>query len=323
MHHPRTAAFLTLSLLLAVAYQSSQGLERIPTDEYTTHLVSVQTYSPSEFHQSLLDRLSGGIAQHLACRMAVDSRGRILVTDPRLSVVHVFDRRMGTRYQIRGDHHQRLMMPTYIAVDADNNIYVTDLQLSAVVVLQADGRFKRIIGSGVFDAPAGIWVDNKNRRLYAADSWKGEILSFDLEGRLLRSFGTRGSGPGQLQDPSDIVLHEDKLFVLDNGNLRFVLFDSSGNFHSVWPFGMNRRPLAFAFDATGHLYFVDQYSGGLVAMDSSGATLAGFERRPFGQWVPRSASEPSFACLAQDAEGKRVLALRPTFQIQVLTLKTP
>ena len=308
MHHLCTPVYLTLWLLLGIAYQSSQGLERIPIDEDTTHLVSVQTYFPSEFHQGSLDRLSGGIAQHLASRMVVDSRGRILVTGPQLSVVHVFDTREGSRYQIRGDHQHRLMIPTFIAVDADNNVYVTDLQISAVVVLQPDGGFKRILGSGVFDAPAGIWVDSKNRRLDAVDSWRGEILSFDLEGRLLFSFGTRGSGSGQLQGPSDVVLHED------------TLFDSSGNFNSVLSFGMNRRPLAFALDAAGHLYFVDRYSGGLVAMDTSGATVAGFERRPFGQWVPRSASQPRFACVAQDAGGKRILALRLAFEVQALTL---
>jgi DNA-binding beta-propeller fold protein YncE len=314
-----------LSLVLSLPAQISDGSQRnrVLADEgKPPHLVSVQTYSPSDFQESLLDRLSGGLAQHLAYRMAVDSRGRILVTDPGLGAVHVFDTWEGKRYQISGDRHHRLLRPTYIAVDDDDNIYLTDSQLSAVVVLRPNGQLKRIIGSGVFDVPAGICIDSKNRVLYAADWWKGEILLFDLEGRLLRSFGSRGSGTGQLKWPRDIALHDNTLFVLDHGNSRFVLFDSLGNFHAIWPFGANGRPLAFAFDAVGHLYYVDLYSGGLVAMDTNGRVVTGFDQRPFGQWMPRSASQPHFTCVAQDLVRNGILVLRPTFKMQALTLVT-
>jgi sugar lactone lactonase YvrE len=319
-----TAGVAVALLLSALITQSSNSWARndAPQDQVkSSHLSSVRTYAPREFHCSLLDTLSGCLVQQFPYRMAADSQGRVLGTVPRLSVVYVFDTRQRKRWQIRGDPHHRLRTPAYIAVDADANIYVTDLQLSAVLVFQPNGRFKRTIGFGVFNVPSGIWVDQQNRKLYVADWWKSEILLFDLEGKLLRAFGTRGSGPGQLTGPLDIVVHGDTLVVLDSGNFRFELFDLEGNFRGLWPFGVNRTPISFAFDAVGNLYYVDLDSGGLVAMNPQGEVLARFDpQRSFGQWIPRP-SLPNFMCVATDGMG-HILALRPTLKLEVVELVT-
>lgn len=318
---PRSGG-VALLLLAAILTQSGKGRARngVPQEQSeSSHLVSRRTYAPGDFRQSRLDRLSGGLAQQFPYRMATDSKGRILVTDFGLSVVHVFDTRQGTRWQIRGDPHHRLGRPRYIVVDADDNIYVTDVWLSAVVVFQPDGRFKQTIGAGVFKVPTGLSVDTQNRKLYVADWWKGEILSFDLGGNLLQSFGSAGRGPGQLSGPTDVVLHGDTLVVLDADNSRFQLFDLQGNFRGTWPFGFNRTPVSFAFDAADHLYYVDLDSGGLVATNPQGKVLARFDpQRRFGQWIPRP-SGPNFTCVEVNAQGE-VLALRPNFHIEVIEL---
>lgn len=319
-----TSGVHAVLLLLAVVTSSSIGWcsNQARHDQGSpSRLASVKMYALTDFNQSMLDRLSGGLAQQFPYRMAADSQRRILVTDPGLSVVHVFDTRQARRWQIRGDPHHRLGTPSHIAVDADDNIYVTDLQLPAVLVFQPNGRFTRTIGSDVFIVPSGIWVDKQNRKLYVADWWRNEILLFDLEGKLLREFGTWGAGPGQLKGPRDIVLQGDTLVVLDGGNFRFELFDLQGNFRGIRPFGVNRTPIAFAFDAAGHLYYVDLDSGGLVAMDSQGKVLAEFDQHPFGQWIPRSSTGPNFTCVAADGLGD-ILALRPTLKLEVVKLIT-
>jgi len=316
------AAGVPMLLLFAAITQSSRGWVANDTAEESSRLTSVRTYAPREFHQTLLDRLSGGLVQQFPYRMAIGSQGRILVTDPVLSVVHVFDTRQGKRWQIRGDRRHRLGAPEYIAVDADDNIYVTEVRRSVVFVLQPNGHLMRTIGLGVLKLPTGIWVDKQNRTLYVADSMRDEVLSFDLEGKLLRVLGSRGTGPGQLLHPLDIVLHRDTLVVLDAGNSRFELFDPQGNLRSTWPFGVNRTPISFAFDAAGNLYYVDGDSGGLVAMDPQGKVLAEFDQqRRFGQWTPRSTAGPNFRCVAADALGK-ILALRSTLDVEVLVAAT-
>ena len=320
MRRPHAAAGVAVLLLLfAVVTPSSHswgGNDAPHNQAKSSRLASLRTYAPGDFHQSLLDRLSGGLAQRVPYRMAADSQGRILVTDPVLSVVHVFDTRQGKRCQMKGDRRHRLDTPVYIAVDAEDNIYVTEWGRFVVSVFEPSGRFMRTIGLDVLKLPTGIWVDKQNRRLYVADWIRDEILSFDLEGKPLQVFGSWGTGPGQLRRPLDIVLHRDTLVVLDAGNSRFELFDLQGNFRGLWPFGVNRTPIAFAFDAAGNLYYVDLDSGGLVAMDPQGKVLAGFEQRPFGQWTPRSSARLNFMCVALDALGK-ILVLRPTLDVEV------
>ncbi len=311
---------VALLLLATVLTQSGTGWSSngAPQNQsQSSHLVSVKTYSPRDFQQSRLDRLSGGLGQRSPYRMAADSQGRILVTDPSLSVVHVFDTRQGKRWQIGRDPHHRLRRPAYIAVDADDNIYVTDARLFAVLVFEPGGRFLRTIGSGILNVPTGIWVDKPSRTLYVADWWRGEVLVFDLKGKFLRVIGTQGKGPGQLKGPGDIVIHRGTLVVLDRMNSRFALFDLQGNFRGTWPFGANRKPIAFTFDGEGNLFYVDLDSGGLVAMDPQGRVLARLgQLRGFGQLRPAGVT---FRCVARDALGD-ILALRPTLEIETVKL---
>jgi DNA-binding beta-propeller fold protein YncE len=239
------------------------------------------------------------------------------VTDPAVSSVHVFDTVSKKRWEIRGDRQHRLTKPAYIAADTDGNIYVTDLGLSGVIVYDPSGRFLRTIGSGEFNMPSGVWVDRPNRKLYVSDCWRGEVLSFDLQGIPLRVFGSQGRGPGQFACPRDLVVHGDKLLVLDAGNLRFQIFDLQGQLLGIRPFEVDRKPFAFALDAADNLYYVDMYSGGLVAVDPHGKMVGELEaRRARGQWVERP-SCPNFVSIATDAQGN-ILALRPSLRVEVV-----
>jgi sugar lactone lactonase YvrE len=307
-------------LLLAVPFQKGKawGGNMPPTEQDgSSHFAPVRTYAPEEFRQSVLDRLSGGLPRKFPYRMATDSRGRVLVTDPDLSVVHVFDTKHQKRWAIRGDHKHRLSLPSHIALDSDDNIYVTDVGRSAVLVFEPDGRFKREIGIGLLCLPTGISVDKQHHMLYVADWWSGAILSFDLEGHFEEAFGTLGRGTGQLYQPSDIALDRGTLLVLDTGNSRFEQFDLHGHAQGIRPFGANRTPIALAVDDSGHTYYVDADSGGLVSMDRDGKVLSRFAaQREYGQWISRHV-EPEFRCVAVDAEGN-ILALRPTLQVEVV-----
>src|SRR3974390_1765342 len=90
-----------------------------PTTVPAAQVATLHTFDPRDFQESRIDRLSGGLTQQIPFRMVADSQGRILVTDPFLSLVHVFDTKTGRRWQINGDRLQRMNFPTYVAVDAD------------------------------------------------------------------------------------------------------------------------------------------------------------------------------------------------------------
>jgi len=50
------------------------------------------------------------------------------------------------------------------------------------------------------------------------------------EGKFLRKFGGRGSGPGQLINPYDVIIGENKVYVCDSGNDRICAFTIGGEF---------------------------------------------------------------------------------------------
>jgi sugar lactone lactonase YvrE len=317
MRSPHTGTHVFLLLLILACPRVGWAGDAPPTDQSpSVHLASIKSYAPHQFRQSRIDRLSGEFPKEFPYRIAADPQGRILVTDPAVSSVHVFDTLNNKRWELRGDRHHRLARPAYIAADADGNVYIIDLGLSGVLVYDASGWFLRTIGSGEFTMPSGVWVDRANRKLYVSDCWRGEVFSFDLRGNPLRVFGSQGGGPGQFSCPRDLLVHGEKLLVLDAGNFRFQIFDLRGQLLGILPFG-SREPLAFAIDGTDRLYYVDLHSGGLVAVDPQGKTLGELDaQRQPGQWIEHP-SCPNFVSVAADAQGN-ILALRPSLRVEVV-----
>jgi DNA-binding beta-propeller fold protein YncE len=293
------------------------GGQAAPGQGTPLRIETIRTIGREDFHESLKDRLSGGLNQHIPFRMAADSHGRILVTEPFLSLVQVFDTKQGKRWQIRGDKTQRMVFPTYIAVDGDDNIYVSEPLLSAVLVFSPDGHFLRAIGADHLYIPFGLAMDAANRKLYVADHYRSEIQVYTLEGQLLQVISARGRQPGELWDPTDLVLHHGMIFVLDTGNARFQIFDMAGNSVAIWPFGNDRWPMAFALDAAGHLYLVDMESRGMVISDQAGHSLAELDIQiRYGQPAWKSGL-PSFMSVIENPDGF-VLALRPTLKVELV-----
>jgi len=103
----------------------------------------------------------------------------------------------------------------------------------ATVRIVADPAF----GAGtewdaLFKTSTDTWTafcpDGSFFRPAAAD---GLIHKFDAAGNLVKSFGRKGQGPGDLQSPGALdVLEAKTLVVNDAGNRRLSLFDLDGNF---------------------------------------------------------------------------------------------
>jgi DNA-binding beta-propeller fold protein YncE len=311
-----------ISMIIATGLQVS-----IPTSGQAPNQQSssveidvVRTVDPNTLRESARDRLSGGLLQQVPFRMTTDSRGRILVTDPFLSLVQVLDIEGEIRWQLKGDRTQQTVFPTYIAVDGDDNIYVSEPKLAVVSVFFPDGRFLGSIGESHLILPFGLAVDKVNHRLYVADHQRDEIQVYSLEGKFLKAIASRGTAPGELIGPTDIALHGELLYVLDSGNARFQSFNLEGHSKAVFAFGNDRLPLAFSIDSSGNIFCVDQFSLGLVVLDSAGNPLSSFAiRRPYGQPGPANAY-PAYTSVAQRTDGA-MLALRPDLAIDILRLK--
>jgi DNA-binding beta-propeller fold protein YncE len=309
-----SAGFLVGNMLVA------QGQTPTPPDT-ALQVKLIRTIQPKSLRLSDRDRLSGGLPQKVPFRMATDSQGRILITEPYLSLIQVFDIEGGKRWQLKGENIQRMVFPTYIAVDGDDRIYVSEPMLASVLVFFPDGRFARSIGGSELSLPFGLAVDKAAQCLYVVDHQRGAIQVYSLEGKFLKSIGTYGSAAGELNHPTEITFQNDVLYVLDAGNARFQEFDLEGHSRAVFPFGDDRLPLAFAVDTAGKVYCVDGISLGLVVLDPAGNLVSAFGvRRGYGQ--PSAADRyPTYTSVTARRDGV-ILALRPDLAVDVLELET-
>ena len=69
---------------------------------------------------------------------------------------------------------------------------------------------------------------DKNDIVYVTDLYNGRILSFTTEGVFLTSFGSCGTGIGELSDPRGIVVdHQNEvIYVSDYSNNRIQKFSA-------------------------------------------------------------------------------------------------
>lgn len=129
----------------------------------------------------------------------------------------------------RGDGPGQLYFPTYVAVGAGGEVYVSDTMNGRVVVFDADGKFVRQIGErgdtfGQFDKPKGLAFDSFGN-LYVVDSSWSVVQIFNLRGDILLFFGGRSRFPGMLENPTGIAIDEnDKIYVCDTFNHRLSVY---------------------------------------------------------------------------------------------------
>jgi DNA-binding beta-propeller fold protein YncE len=223
--------------------------------------------------------------------IAVDSRGRAIVTDPGAHGVHIFDFARNKYKFIERQEKSKdpMLAPQCVALDAQDNIYVTDSEAGKIFVFSADGKYRRAIGSlrggeGYFKRPTGIAVDSEAQRIYVTDTLRYKIFELDFEGRVTRTFGQRGTGLGEFNYPADLLLRGQELAVVDAMNFRVQFLDRSGaDWKSIGRSGDSSgdmfRPKGIGMDSEGHYYVVDGLWGVVQVFDREGRLLYYFGKR--------------------------------------------
>lgn len=111
------------------------------------------------------------------------------------------------------------------------------------------------------------------------------VARFDAQGKFLTSWGSKGTGPGQLQLPHGIAADaHDRLYVCDRSNSRIQLFDSKGSFLAQWSGPHIGRPYGISVSPTGTLFAIDggdpalpaAQRGKVVELDAEGRLLDSF-----------------------------------------------
>jgi DNA-binding beta-propeller fold protein YncE len=228
--------------------------------------------------------------------IAVDSHGRAIVTDPGAGGVHIFDfahhkyKFIERREKERREKEKDAMLaPQCVALDAQDNIYVTDSESGKIFVFDPSGKYRRAIGSlkggeGYFKRPTGIAVDSGAKRIYVTDTLRDQIFVLDMQGHVMQTIGKRGNGSGEFYYPTELHLDNNNLLVVDAMNFRVQWFDRNGIAEGSMgqigdtP-GQMFRPKGVAVDSEDHLYVVDGLSGMVQVFDREGRLLYFFGKR--------------------------------------------
>ncbi len=215
------------------------------------------------------------------------ARGRIYVSDTVTRFVRLFDVPGGKQYRI-GDEEGpgQLIKPIGLDVDAAGLLYVADIGAKAIVIYGPDRVYQRRIGGEKwFTRLTSVTVDPEGTRVYAVDlggvsSENHHVRVFDAKsGAHLMDIGKRGSGPGEFNLPRDLAIGADgRLYVVDGGNFRVVVFDREGRYLSSFgsvgkQHGQFARPKEVAVDREGNVYVVDAAFGNFQIFNPDGELL--------------------------------------------------
>lgn len=212
--------------------------------------------------------------------LATDSAGRLIVADTAFKRVHIYDLFKGDYESIGSAGKARLEGPIGVALDAEDNIYVTDSTAAKVYVYSKDRDLLfQITG---FKRPTGIAVDKAEKKLYVADTSEHVIKTFDLKGNPAGVIGRRGEGAGEFNYPVDLSMDKDgNLYVDDAMNFRVQIFDRTGKFK--YTFGRHGdgtgdlgRPKGLAVDSEGNIYIADAVFDTVQIFDRDGRFLLNF-----------------------------------------------
>jgi DNA-binding beta-propeller fold protein YncE len=96
-------------------------------------------------------------------------------------------------------------------------------------------------GPDTFDRPTGIAVA-PNGDVFVTDGHSpnqhnsARVVKFSKDGRFIKTWGQKGSAPGDFDEPHDIFIggSQGRVYVADRGNSRIQVFDLNGNFIAAW-----------------------------------------------------------------------------------------
>lgn len=232
-----------------------------------------------------------GVEMGASTDVAFDSRGHLYVLTRGAAPVMEFDAD-GRLVRAFGEG---LFSRTHgLHIDADDNVWVTDVREQIVVKFSPAGEILMTLGtrgeSGAWDEAAASRRFSEPNDLVVADSGdifvvqghvpgeRGDprVLRFSADGTLIASWGGKGSEPGRFQVAHGIAIDADGLlWIMDRENSRIEVFDQDGGFV---------REMAYAGLPCGvdigdeFVFMVNGFTGQILKLDLDGNVLAAMGR---------------------------------------------
>jgi sugar lactone lactonase YvrE/mono/diheme cytochrome c family protein len=201
-----------------------------------------------------------------------------------------------------------------VGVDSRGHIWVADRcaanacadsPLDPILEFDAQGRFLKAFGHGLFVFPHGLFVDARDHIWVTDAQTKGgkgaQVFEFDADGRVLRTLGKAGvavAARDTFAEPSAVVVARDGTIFVADGHTehkdpaRIVKLDPEGGFILQWGVrgaepGQLEVPHGLALDSRGRVFVADRWNNRVQVFDTDGKLLAVWPQfgRPSGLYV--------------------------------------
>jgi DNA-binding beta-propeller fold protein YncE len=171
-----------------------------------------------------------------------------------------------------------------VAVNAQREVFVfhRGRRADPVIIFDANGRYLRSWGKGMFTSPHGLRIDPAGN-VWTTDVGSHQVMKFTQRGELLLTLGTKGQ-TGATHDtfnkPTDIAFARNGDFYVSDGygNTRIVKFSKHGKYLFEWgkpghgP-GEFNTPHSVQLDSKGTVYVSDRENNRIQMFTPEGKFL--------------------------------------------------
>ena len=145
-----------------------------------------------------------------------------------------------------------------VRIDKDDNIWAIDKGSDMVIKFDQNGRVLMVFGrrkesadaetkpwededpplphiDGLFRQPTDVAWDSEGN-IYITDGYiNSRVAKYDKNGDWVKSWGSKGTGPGQFRLPHSIAIdRNNNIYVGDRSNHRIQVFDTDGKFQRMF-----------------------------------------------------------------------------------------
>jgi DNA-binding beta-propeller fold protein YncE len=167
-----------------------------------------------------------------------------------------FDR-SGKFVREMGKDSYGFMVASQVRVDPSDHIWVVDEMTNMVIRFDPQGRVVMLLGrkaenvnvpagpgrggngagqpTDLFNRPTDVAWDAAGNIFVADGLGNARVAKFDRSGRFVKSWGKKGSAPGEFADVRSIAVDaQGNVYAADGGNKRVQVFDNDGNFKTAF-----------------------------------------------------------------------------------------
>lgn len=240
--------------------------------------------------------------------MTVDRAGHIYITDGNLATVKKYDYdgnlldTLGTPFDIN-TYSNVSRLPGNFAIhgiglttDADNNLYVSDTANNRIQKFSPSGEYLMSFAWEYEDytfpgltakLQTVIPAVDGNGNSYIPDAANQQIIKKDSDGNIIDTFGSAGSGNGQLSLLDDkytrIIVVNNELFIADTNNNRIEVFDLNGQYVRQFGGGQLSLPTDMLLDTQGNLQIADALNNRIAVFNTNGTFVSAWGNTGSGE----------------------------------------